>query len=171
MLLPIQESTFNSDNPRDIIEIEAGEIFYNAPRTANDRIKIVNADGTETSYKDGFLSFWTETTGIEAPDIGFLCANKDCPNGTDIQAYDLVGGHVVIPQLGQSETEDHNGQMERRERGERLHDGDRFCILPLCPKCNSSHNREAMRLRYQVKSPVLTWRDDVRTNTTERTRQ
>ena len=144
MLLPIQESTFNSDNPRDIIEIEAGTVFYNAPKTANDRIKIVNADGTETSYRDGFLSFWTETTGIEAPDIGFLCANKDCPHGNDIQAYDLVGGHVV----GEPSTDG------------RLHDGDRFCILPLCPKCNSSHNRKAMRLRYQVKSPVLTWRDE-----------
>ena len=149
----IQESTFSTstNNPEEnIITIKAGTVFYNAPKTANDRIKIINTTtGRETNYRDGFLSFWTETTGIEAPDIGFLCANRDCPHGDNIQDYDLEGGHVVFAEESSAERTDG-----------RLHDGDRFCILPLCPKCNSSHNRKAMRLRYQVKSPVLTWRDE-----------
>lgn len=146
---PIQESTFNEDNPKDIIEIKAGTVFYNAPRTSNDRITIIDETGNEHSYNEGFLSFWTESTGIETRDLGFLCANEDCPYGDRIWEYNLVGGHIV----GHPPAEDEDGQLEP------MHNGDRFCILPLCPKCNSSHNRGAMRLRYRVKSPVLTWRD------------
>ena len=141
----IQESTFNVKDPllKNIITIEAGTVFYNAPRTSNDRIKIINADGTETSYRGGMLSFWTESTGIETRDLGFLCANENCPYGNNIEAYDLVGGHIV-------------GEKPKKDK---IEDGDRFCILPLCPKCNSSHNKGAMKLRYRVKSPVLTWRE------------
>ena len=100
--------------------------------------------------------------------MGFLCANKDCPHDDRIWEFDLEGGHVVFEEELSPEGTDEGTDEEADGR---LHDGDRFCILPLCPKCNSSRNREAMRLRYQVKSPVLTWRDDVRTNDTERARQ
>ena len=165
----IQESTFSTSNnnpEENIITIDAGTLFYNAPRTANDRIKIIDSTtGKETIYRDGFLSFWTEITQTETRDLGI---NRDCPHENRIWEYNLEGGHVVF-----EEEPSAGGMDEGMDEGSdgRLHDGDRFCILPLCPKCNSSHNRGGMKLRYQVKSPVLTWRDDVRTNNTERTWQ
>ena len=92
----IQESTFNTYNPKDVIKIEADTVFYNASKNANDRIKIVNSStGRKTVYNRGFLSFWTEITQIETRDLGFLCANRDYLHGDNIEAYDLVGGHVV----------------------------------------------------------------------------
>ena len=119
-----------------IIQLKKGMTFYNAPETAGDKIII---GSIEEEYDGSFIDLWEENA--DQSDIDFLCANRDCPYGDRCLEYDLEGGHVI-------------GELK-----EKMADGDRFCILPLCPKCNSSHNKEKMTLRYDVKSPVLIWRE------------
>ena len=123
-----------------IIQLKKGMTFYNAPETAGDKIEILDENQVE-SYDGAFIDFWEEKTKTKRKDIDFLCANKDCPYEDNILEYDLEGGHIV-------------GKLK-----EKMKDGDRFCIVPLCPKCNSSHNKEKMTLRYDVQSPVVIWRE------------
>lgn len=118
-----------------IAHLKKGMTFYNAPETAGDRIQI----GEEEYYDGSFIDLWEENA--DQSDIDFLCANENCPYGDRCWEYDLEGGHIV------------------RKLKEKMEDGDRFCIVPLCPKCNSSHNKKQMTLRYDVKSPVLIWRE------------
>lgn len=130
---PIMESTL-IDKKRCTRELKEGTPFYNAIRTADDKVCY-----NGKTYTD-FIDLWEDTTGLSKDDVGYLCANRDCPNGDDIMAYDLQGAHIV---LGKP-----IGSIQK---------GDRFCIVPLCPSCNHHTNRSKMILRYDVDAPVLIW--------------
>lgn len=131
--IPIMESTL-IDKKRYIAKLKEETPFYNAIRTADDKVCFNGKTYTN------FIDLWKDTTGLSEDDIGYLCANRDCPHEDDIMAYDLQGAHIVL--------EKRTGPIQK---------GEKFCIVPLCPLCNHHANRSKMILRYDVDAPVLTW--------------
>lgn len=130
---PIMESTLIDENDC-ITELEEGTLFYNAIRTADDKVCF-----NGRTYTD-FIELWKDITRLSEDDVDYLCANRDCPHGDNIMAYDLQGAHIVFKKP--------SGPIKK---------GDRFCIVPLCPSCNHPTKKSGMILRYDVDAPVLIW--------------